>query len=100
VIEGAEKLSWLTAQLGEDIARIKGDRAGFAPHGMLPEQVEHKLKRDVPVWAVGATFALAGLLAWFALSAYLRSSAQSAIAPYSQIIQLAPPQANLTIVLP
>jgi type VI secretion system protein ImpK len=31
-LEGAEKLNYLTARLGDEIAHLKGKSAGFAPH--------------------------------------------------------------------
>ncbi|MET7443581.1 hypothetical protein, partial [Streptomyces sp. NPDC005568] len=46
-------LAYLTARLGDEIAHMKGKRAPFAPHWPLPDQIAHRLKREVPVWAIG-----------------------------------------------
>lgn len=54
LLEGPEKLAYLTARLGDEIAHMKGKRAAFAPHWPLPDQIAHRLKREVPVWAIGA----------------------------------------------
>ena len=100
LLEGPEKLAYLTGRLGDEIARIKGKRAPFAPHWALPDQVAHRLKREVPIWAIGAVFALVALLAYLGLNTYLRDSTLRTLAPYSQVVQLGPQSANLTISLP
>jgi len=100
ILEGPEKLAYLTARLGDEIAHIKGKRAPFAPHWPLPDQVAHRLKREVPLWSIGAVFALVGLLAWLGLSTWLRDNTVRTLAPYTQLIKLGPQSANLTISLP
>lgn len=100
ILEGPEKLAYLTARLGDEIAHMKGKRAPFAPHWSLPDQVAHRLKREVPLWSIGAVFTLVGLLAWLGLSTWLRDSTVHMLAPYSELIKLGPQSANLTISLP
>ncbi|MEK6424496.1 MAG: type IVB secretion system protein IcmH/DotU [Burkholderia gladioli] len=100
LLEGPEKLAYLTARIGDEISQIKGKRAPFAPHWPLPDQIAHRLKREVPLWSIGAVFALVGLLAFIGLNAYLRDHTLKALAPYSQIIKVGPESANLTISLP
>jgi type VI secretion system protein ImpK len=100
LLEGPEKLAYLTARLGDEIAHMKGKRAPFAPHWPLPDQIAHRLKREVPVWTIGAVFALVGLLAFLGLNSYLKDNTLRALAPYSQIIKVGPESANLTISLP
>ncbi|RQH09913.1 type IVB secretion system protein IcmH/DotU [Paraburkholderia dinghuensis] len=100
ILEGPEKLAYLTARLGDEIAHIKGKRAPFAPHWPLPDQIAHRLKREVPLWSIGAVFTLVGLLAWLGLSMWLRDNTVRTLAPYTQIIKLGPQSANLTISLP
>ena len=63
LLEGSEKLNFLTVRLGDEIAHLRGTRAGFAPHALPPDRVAHVLRNDIPLWAVGAVFALCGLLA-------------------------------------
>jgi type VI secretion system protein ImpK len=100
LLEGPEKLAYLTARLGDEIAHMKGKRAPFAPHWPLPDQIAHRLKREVPVWAIGAVFGLVALLAYLGLGSYLKNHTLQAMAPYSQIIKVGPESANLTITLP
>jgi type VI secretion system protein ImpK len=100
LLEGPEKLAYLTARLGDEIAHMKGKRAGFAPHWPLPDQVAHRLKREVPLWSIGAVFALVALLGYLGLNTWRRDSTLRTLAPYSQIVKLGPQSANLTISLP
>jgi type VI secretion system protein ImpK len=100
LLEGPEKLAYLTARIGDEIAHLKGKRAQFAPHWPLPDQVAHRLKREVPLWSIGAVFALVGLLAYLGLNTYLRDQTLRSLAPYSQVVKLGPQSATLTISLP
>lgn len=100
LLEGSEKLSYLTARLGDEIAAMKGKRASFAPHWALPDQVEHALKRELPLWSIGAVFLLVGLLAFLGLEHYLRTDTLNALAPYTDLVKVGPKQASLSISLP
>jgi type VI secretion system protein ImpK len=100
IIEGQEKLSYLTARLGDEIALLKGKRAQFSPHWQRPDQVTHALKREVPIWVIGSVFALMGLLAFLGLRAALSKSTESSLQNYVNVVKLAPKTANLTITLP
>lgn len=100
LIEGQEKLGYLTARLGDEIALLRGKRTGFAPHWALPDKVAHALKRDVPLWTIGALFALVGLLAYLGLGHTLHGDMLAAMAPYENIVKLGPRAAHLTLSLP
>lgn len=100
MLDGSEKLSYLTARLGDEIANIKGQRAAFAPCWQLPDQILHALKRQAPQWVVAAVFSLIGLVAFIGLSTQLNSATRDTLAGYQDIIQLGPRQAHLTISLP
>src|SRR6185369_1902425 len=52
LLEGPEKLKYMTSQLGEQIAHIKGKAAAFAPHWAAPDSVSNALKRDIPFWVI------------------------------------------------
>jgi type VI secretion system protein ImpK len=49
-LEGAEKLGYLTARLGDELIYLKGKSTGFAPHWSAPDNVSHPLRRYVPLW--------------------------------------------------
>jgi type VI secretion system protein ImpK len=100
VIEGLEKLNYVTARLGDEISHIKGKSAGFAPHWARPDAIANRLRNDVPLWVIGAIFALMALSAYGVLSWMLQRSTQDGINGYNDIVRLAPRPANLTITLP
>ena len=100
ILEGSEKLNYLTARLGDEIAQLRGKRPGFAPHWAAPDRAVHALKRDVPLWVIGSVFALTALLAFVGLRWSLARKTQSDLAPYAQLVKLAPVSANITLTLP
>jgi len=95
-----EKLGYLAARLGDEIAHIKGKSRGFAPQAERPDQIAHKLRGDVPLWALSTVFAAVALCAYLGLKSSLDRSTQQALAPYTDLIKLAPRPAHLTITLP
>ncbi len=100
LIEGTEKLNYLTVRLGDEIAHLRGHRPGFAPQAMPPDRIAHALRNDIPVWVVAAVFALGGLLAFLGLRAQLSHGTEQQLAGYAQVVKLAPRAANVTITLP
>lgn len=100
LLEGSEKLNYLTARLGDEIAHLKGQRAGFAPHWAPPDQVRHTLKNEVPLWVIGSVFALLGLFAFIGLRLALDRSTRQDLSAYQELIKLPPKAAHLTITLP
>jgi type VI secretion system protein ImpK len=100
LIEGSEKLGYLTARVGEEIAHIKGKRAAFAPHWAAPDRIVHALRSEVPLWVIASVFALVGLLAFIGIRWTLDRQTRSDLDAYSQVIQLAPQPAHVTITLP
>ena len=100
LLEGSEKLGYLTARLGDEIATHKGQRAAFAPHAYAGDRVRHTLRADVPVWVLASVLALAGLLAFLGLRWALERRTQGDLAAYSQLIALPAQAAHVTITLP
>jgi type VI secretion system protein ImpK len=100
IIEGPEKLQYLTARLGDEIALMKGKNAGFAPHWARPDQVFNKLRNEVPLWIICSVFALIGIAGYSGLHWMLSNATMSSINAYNEVIQLAPRAANITITLP
>lgn len=100
LMEGTEKLGYLTARLGDEIAHLKGQRPAFAPHWQAPDRVRHALRTEVPLWVVGSVFALAGLLAYVGLRWSLERQTRADLAGYSDVIRMPAQQAHVTITLP
>ncbi len=99
-IEGQEKLAYLTARLGDEIATLKGSRAAFAPRGLPPDTVRHKLRHEVPLWIIASAFALAGLLAYLGMRWWLERQTQNDLSAYSGVIKMPEQPAYITITLP
>src|SRR5574343_933227 len=100
LLEGPEKLKYVTQQLGEQIAHIKGKPALFAPHWSAPDSISNAIKRDIPLWVIGSLLALLGLLAYVGLDWHGGSAVQQTLSPFQNIVQLAPRAPTLTITLP
>ncbi|TCV90683.1 type IVB secretion system protein IcmH/DotU [Sulfurirhabdus autotrophica] len=100
ILEGPEKLNYLTARLGDEIAHMKNKRAPFAPFWERPDTIANKLRNEVPLWVICSVFALIALTGFIGLNWMLASSTEASINGYSNLIRLAPPAANLTITLP
>jgi type VI secretion system protein ImpK len=100
LLEGPEKLKYLTQQLGEQIAHIKGKAAAFAPNWAAPDSISNAIKRDVPIWVIASVLAFLGLLAYVGLDWHAGSTVQKTLSPFKNIVQLAPRAPTLTITLP
>jgi type VI secretion system protein ImpK len=100
LLEGPEKLAYLTARLGEEIAAMRGQRRSFAPHWELPDRVAHTLKRDLPVWVMASAFALLALVGFLIVSWSLGTYTSDTLGRYGGVVKLAPKVANITITLP
>ena len=100
ILEGSEKLNYLTARLGDEIANMKGKRGGFAPHAERPDQIVHKLRSDLPLWVLCSVFGLICILGYIGLRASLNTSTDERMAQYNDVVKLAPRAASLTITLP
>lgn len=100
LIEGTEKLNYLTSRLGDEIAHMKGKRGGFAPHAERPDQIKHQLRSDLPVWVLCSVFGLICMLGYIGLRASLSHNAESRMNAYNDVVKMAPRAANLTITLP
>lgn len=100
LIEGSEKLGYITARLGEEIAQLKGPRAAFAPHWAPPDRIANALRRDVPLWIIASVFSLAALLAFVGLRWTLERQTRDDLAGYHRVVELAPESAHITISWP
>lgn len=100
ITEGSEKLEYLTTQLGNEIAHLKGHRASFAPHALPTESIVHKLKYDIPWWVITSGFVIAGLLTFTGLNWWLSRQTDHDLSQYSKIVQVPSEPAYISITLP
>jgi type VI secretion system protein ImpK len=99
-LDGHDKLNYLTARLGDEIARMRGKNRGFAPHAERPDQITNKLRSDLSLWVLTSVFALAGLGAYLGFRTALSHDTGTALASYNDLVKLPPRAANVTITLP
>ncbi|QBE65933.1 type IVB secretion system protein IcmH/DotU [Pseudoduganella lutea] len=100
ILEGSEKLNYLTSRLGDEIAHMKGKRGGFAPHAERPDQIVNKLRSDFPLWVLATVFTLICALGYIGLRTSLGKNTGQQMAAYNDVVKMAPRAANLTITLP
>ncbi|RJS91702.1 type IVB secretion system protein IcmH/DotU [Salinisphaera sp. Q1T1-3] len=100
LLEGTEKLSYTIARVGDEIASMKGKRAGFAPRWQPPDSIRHRLKREVPMWVVGSVCLLVAAVTVTGLGYTLSEQTHTTLAQYNDIVQMPPTSAHLTITLP
>lgn len=99
-LDGGDKLAYLSARLGDEIAHIQGKSRGFAPQAGRPDQIVHKLRSSTPLWAACALFSVVGLGTYIGLRASLADETHEALAGYTELVRLAPRPAHVTITLP
>jgi type VI secretion system protein ImpK len=100
LLEGAEKLNYLVARVGDEVVHHKGKRAPFAPHWAIPDRVRHALRSEIPMWVIASTMALFGLIGFFGLRGWLGHETRQTLSAHQSIVQLAPRSANVHISLP
>ncbi len=99
-LDGRDKLNYLTARLGDEIARMRGKNRAFAPHAERPDQIVHKLGSDLSLWALSMVFAVAALGGYLGFRTALAHETNQALAGYNDLVKLPPRSANVTITLP
>lgn len=100
MIDTPEKLNYLTARLGDEIALHKGKPTGFAPHWARPDQLIHQLRHEIPLWVIGCVFIFIAVMGYSGLNRMLAHKTEVALLPYNEVIQMAPRAANISITLP
>lgn len=100
MLEGTEKLAYLTARLGDEIAHLRGKRVGFAPHWAAPDRVAHTLKNQTPIWMIASVLALVALLGLIGLRWTLAQQITQELSGYQGIVKLPARTAYVDITLP
>jgi type VI secretion system protein ImpK len=60
LLEGQEKLGYLTARVGQEIQQVRGGKAEFAPNWKLPQRFQAFVRHELPLWLYFALLALVG----------------------------------------
>ncbi|MDN0083412.1 type IVB secretion system protein IcmH/DotU [Crenobacter sp. SG2305] len=60
LLEGEEKLGYLTRRVGQEIQQVRGGKAEFAPNWQLPQRFQAFVRHELPLWLYFALLALAG----------------------------------------
>lgn len=100
LLEAPEKLSYLIARLGDEIAFLRGKRSLFAPFWAIPDQVRHIVKGELPLWVVCSVVFTAGLLAYVGFAWMMRGHTQAMFSVFNHVIQLPAQVASIVITLP
>lgn len=99
-LDARDKLDYLAARLGDEIARMRGRTRGFAPHAERPDQVVNRLRSDLSLWVLGAVFSVAALGAYLGFRTVLANDTEAVLAQYNDLVKLPPKAAHVTITLP
>lgn len=95
-----DKVSFIGARLGDEIARMRGKIRGFAPHALPPDNITNRLRSDMSIWIFLGIFALADLGAYLAFRTYNRHETETMLAHHHDLIKMPPRAASVTITLP
>ncbi len=73
LLEGTEKLNYLIARLGQEIAALRGAHKAFAPNAKLPLKFNEYVRHELPLWLYGALTAVASVAVFFVLHGLLEA---------------------------
>lgn len=64
LLEGEEKLGYLTHKLGQEIQQIRGGKAAFSPNWQLPQRFQAFVRHELPLWLYFALLAVVASSVW------------------------------------
>ena len=68
LLEGMEKLGYLTVRIGQEIAAVRGGRAEFAPHWKPAFRFQEFVRHELPLWAFFSLLVVAAILVFLAFT--------------------------------
>lgn len=83
LLEGEARLGLYTARIGQEIASVRGGRAGFAPHWKPPFQFQAFVRHELPVWVFHVLLVLVAFLLFLAFTCLLRGQVRMLAGPPS-----------------
>lgn len=100
LLEGPEKINYLIARVGDEVAHYKGRRAAFAPHWAIPDRVRHVLRSEVPIWVIASIMGVMAMAGFFGLRYYLNNQTHAMLAGYEDLFKPVPQSAHINITWP
>ncbi len=93
LLEGSEKLNYLIARLGQEIAAVRGPSKGFAPRWKIPFKFNQYVRHEIPLWLYYALLALAAVAVFFTFQWSLdtKTSEFPSLLKAEPVQQLTPP---------
>lgn len=73
MLEGLEKLHYLTSQLGQEINAVRGKHAEFSPNWKLPFKFNEMLRHELPMWVFYVVLLIAAIGIYTGLALILGS---------------------------
>ncbi len=93
LLEGEDKLGYLTARIGQEITSIRGGKPEFAPHWKPGFRFQEFVRHELPLWVFYALLALVALILFLAFTFLLkgRTKELGRIQSLASIQTLTPP---------
>lgn len=79
LLEGEEKLNYLTQRIGQEITHVRGGKASFAPHWKLPQRFQQYVKNELPLWLYFALLAVVAVVIFLAYTLLLGNKVESVV---------------------
>lgn len=73
LLEGEDKLGYLTARIGQEITSIRGGKMEFAPHWKPTFRFQEFVRHELPLWVFYAMLTLVAVLVFLAFTFLLGS---------------------------
>ena len=73
LLEGKEKLGYLTTRVGQEIAGVRGEKAEFAPHWKPVFRFQEFVHHQLPLWVFYTLLLLVALVVFYLFSVLLGS---------------------------
>jgi type VI secretion system protein ImpK len=79
LLEGEDKLGYLTARIGQEITSIRGGKPEFAPHWKPVFRFQEFVRHELPMWIFYALLGLVAVVVFLAFSFLLGTRAKELI---------------------
>lgn len=75
LLEGLEKLGYLTARIGQELATVRGGKAEFSPHWKPAFRVQEFVRHELPLWAFFSLLVVVAILVFLGFTFLLGNRA-------------------------